>query len=297
MPPSRCSTASRRPPISNGCPRMFPKQEAGRYRASELVLLRANRSVRLFDQVVAALAAGRQPDAGEFAKVGYLMRTTAVYGNGKFGIADRDRASPAVRSSPARSAPRCWPSGWCACSALIWCRRWPASNRRRPRLRLDRRLRRRLGIGNSTGLGLGPFVVNHPALFHRWILARETALARVRSLDMSSGATRERFVQLLARARAAVSSWITGDGRQAARIADLTRDLDRRLTATLRCRDSLELPRPWDALYRWAEAVVETRGSGAPGQPAARGPRRRRRRSRRQHGGRRGKMLRASTAG
>ena len=111
-----------------------PKQEAGRYRASELVLLRANRSVRLFDHVVAALAAGRQPDAGELAKVGYLMRTTAVYGNGKFGIADRDRiAGRPEFAGPFRAEML---AVWLVRrSAPIWCRRWPASNRRRPRLR------------------------------------------------------------------------------------------------------------------------------------------------------------------
>ncbi|MCB2131666.1 MAG: hypothetical protein KDD96_04385, partial [Rhodobacteraceae bacterium] len=37
---------------------------------------------------VAALAEGRQPDPAEIAAVGYLMRTTAVYGAGKFGAAD-----------------------------------------------------------------------------------------------------------------------------------------------------------------------------------------------------------------
>ena len=67
-----------------------PLQEAGRYRARDLVLARANKSVRLFDEVVDSLASGRQPDAGRLMAVGYLMRTTAVYGNGKFGIADRD---------------------------------------------------------------------------------------------------------------------------------------------------------------------------------------------------------------
>jgi hypothetical protein len=57
-----------------------PKQEAGRVSAHELSLSRANRSVRLFEHVVARLAKGRQPDAGMVESVGYLMRTTAVYG-------------------------------------------------------------------------------------------------------------------------------------------------------------------------------------------------------------------------
>ena len=59
-----------------------PRQEAGRFEGSELVLSRANRSMRLFDYVCTSLAAGVQPDIARLAEVGYLMRTTAVYGNG-----------------------------------------------------------------------------------------------------------------------------------------------------------------------------------------------------------------------
>jgi len=67
-----------------------PLQEAGRVSPSELSLSRANRSVRLFAHVVDRLAEGRQPDKAEIDAVGYLMRTTAVYGSGKFGAADRE---------------------------------------------------------------------------------------------------------------------------------------------------------------------------------------------------------------
>ena len=52
-----------------------PKQEAGRISERELSLSRANRSVRLWDHVVAALASGRQPSTERLAEVGYLMRT------------------------------------------------------------------------------------------------------------------------------------------------------------------------------------------------------------------------------
>ena len=51
---------------------------------------RANRSVRLFAHVIDSLAAGRQPDREQIEAVGYLMRTTAVYGSGKLGAADRE---------------------------------------------------------------------------------------------------------------------------------------------------------------------------------------------------------------
>ena len=66
-------------------------QEAGRYHERILTLSRANKSVRLFSHVVHHLAQGQQPDLAMLKQIGYLMRTTAVYGNGKFGIADRDR--------------------------------------------------------------------------------------------------------------------------------------------------------------------------------------------------------------
>ena len=34
------------------------------------------------------LSNGTQPDINEINKVGYLLRTTAVYGSGKFGLSD-----------------------------------------------------------------------------------------------------------------------------------------------------------------------------------------------------------------
>ncbi|MDE0718128.1 MAG: hypothetical protein OXH64_09355 [Rhodospirillaceae bacterium] len=40
-----------------------PKQEAGRYRHTDLILSRTNKSARLFDYVVGCLAEGRQPEA------------------------------------------------------------------------------------------------------------------------------------------------------------------------------------------------------------------------------------------
>ena len=78
-----------------------PKQEAGRVTNREISLSRANRSVRLFEHVVSRLAAGAQPDAETIEAVGYLMRTTAVYGSGKFGAADRE----AIAGRPEFAAP------------------------------------------------------------------------------------------------------------------------------------------------------------------------------------------------
>ena len=68
-----------------------PKQEVGRLSYKELTLSRANKSVRIFDHVVECLSNGIQPDQNLLTEVGYLYRTTAVYGSGKFGLADRFR--------------------------------------------------------------------------------------------------------------------------------------------------------------------------------------------------------------
>ena len=47
---------------------------------------------------------------------------------------------------------------------------------------LDEDIARNLGIGNSTGLGMAPFIVNHPTLLHNWIYCREKALKDIRSI-------------------------------------------------------------------------------------------------------------------
>jgi hypothetical protein len=171
----------------------LPKQEAGRCDPSVLVLSRANRSVRNFDAVVEALAAGRQPDPKQIAKVGYLYRTTAVYGNGKFGLADY----PKIRN---------WGDFGLPFSAQMFTvyllrhfsikqvEHIAAARAPGTAVTMDKRLQRYLGIGNSTGLGMAPFLISHPKLINQWLLMRETALARC----LGEVAERERWGRLLA---------------------------------------------------------------------------------------------------
>ena len=52
-----------------------PKQEVGRLSYKELTLSRANRSVRLFNEVVESLSNGRQPDKNILSKVGLKTLT------------------------------------------------------------------------------------------------------------------------------------------------------------------------------------------------------------------------------
>jgi hypothetical protein len=226
-----------------------PRQEAGRFNARDLVLSRANRSVRLFEGVVEALADGRQPDLATVVEVGYLMRTTAVYGNGKFGVADLGRVwDEGVFRLPYQAEMLTVYMARELSFALVE----HIARRRNPAgaAALDRRVKRALGIGNATGLGMAPFLVNHPKLIDAWIRARETALARVRDVAEAEPGRLARFRALLDRAIGHAGQWNTEDPRQAERIATLRREL-----AELRRTLDERLPprRPWDGLVRWAE--------------------------------------------
>lgn len=180
-----------------------PHQEASRYTEHDLVLSRANKSVRLFAHTVDALRAGRQPDADLVAQTGYLMRTTAVYGNGKFGIADRD----VFADRPGLGGP------FMAEMLAVWLIRGFTHDlvEHVGGAPLGRHLKRQLGIGNSTGLGMAPFLVSHPMLLNAWINARETALARVRAIEFLSEGQIERIYELMARAAQHLTEWNVSD--------------------------------------------------------------------------------------
>jgi hypothetical protein len=237
--------------------RNVPKQEAGRVSSRELSLSRANRSVRLFEHAVARLAEGRQPDTEMVESVGYLMRTTAVYGSGKFGAADRE----AIADRPEFAAPfQTEMLSVFLTRAYVMDLVEHLARLRAPETAVpfDPALRRRFGVGNSTGLGLAPFIVNHPALFNNWIMARETALARVRALPAASADQAAAFRGFVARARLNAEIWRSEHPIQVKKLAALKADLDR-LAAHV-AGDALANAAPWDRLYRWGEAELSLEG-------------------------------------
>jgi hypothetical protein len=228
-----------------------PRQEAARFSADELVLSRANKSLRLFDSVAQALAAGRQPPLGDVVRVGYLMRTTAVYGNGKFGLADLGRLwREGIFSLPYEAE----------MLMVYMIRQFSfdliehiARQMNPAAVPLSPATRRALGIGNATGLGMAPFLVGHPALFNNWILARETALARVRAVATATPQKQDRFRTLLDRAIGHVGEWVTEDEEQAARIERLAGELESLREGAAPEGMLLTRPQPWDALVRELE--------------------------------------------
>lgn len=235
-----------------------PKQEAGRISDRELSLSRANRSVRLFNYVRAELAKGAQPQAAELDKVGYLMRTTAVYGSGKFGALDRRFIADREEfSSPFQ----------CELLAVYMIRMFSVdivehlaqSDAPDTAVALDKNLRRSLGIGNSTGLGMAPFIVNHPVLFNQWMLSREEALLRVRRVAAADAGKFDQFTSLLARQRSGLTYWLSEHPLQKEKIAALTKDLTS-LAEKVQHLDSLDQVNPWNGLYLWAEDHLSLEG-------------------------------------
>lgn len=223
-----------------------PRQEAGRVSGRELSVSRTNRSVRLFDHVVERLSQGQQPDEALIGEVGYLMRTTAVYGSGKLGAADYESVAerPEFRSPFQGEMLTVYLIRQFSLDLVehIAAARAPESV-----VRLVPGLRRKFGVGNSTGLGMAPFLVNHPMLLNAWLTVRETALMRVRARRSADAAEREAFLKLLARSLKGVRSWRTDDKVQQERIAILERDIER-LSSHL-AENGFAESHPWNELY------------------------------------------------
>jgi hypothetical protein len=201
-----------------------PKQEIGRLSYKELTLSRANKSVRVFNHVVQRLSNGVQPDKELLAKVGYLYRTTAVYGSGKFGLADRFRIKNREEIyGPFRLE-----------MMLVYLVRQftfdqvnHVAKNRNPKkaVNLDPEICKSLGIGNSTGLGMAPFIVNHPTLLNNWIYAREVSLKKIREIKNVASMESNLFKDCLKKSIKNITSWNTESEYQIKKIKSLLNDL------------------------------------------------------------------------
>ena len=228
-----------------------PKQEVGRLSYKELTLSRANKSVRVFEHVVQSLSEGNQPDIELLSKVGYLYRTTAVYGSGKFGLADRFRIKNREEIyGPFRLE-----------MMLVYLVRQftfdqvnHVAKQKNPRkaVTLDLEICRNLGIGNSTGLGMAPFIVNHPTLLNNWIYARETALKNIREIKNVKLDDSELFKTCLKKSIKNITSWNTESEYQQKKINSLLNDLNKFIQFIEKEFDySKEFV--FNNIYQWAE--------------------------------------------
>ena len=228
-----------------------PKQEVGRCSYKELTLSRANKSVRIFNHVVEKLSKGVQPDLSLIKKVGYLYRTTAVYGSGKFGLADRYRIKDRKEiNGPFRLE-----------MMLVYLVRQftfdqvnHIAKKKNPKLavKLDQSIARKLGIGNSTGLGMAPFIVNHPTLLNNWITARETVLKKIREIEKVSKNDLDIFYQCLIKSLKNITSWHTDSEFQKEKIKNLIFDL-KKFIKFMKDEFKFENSYQFNNIYMWAE--------------------------------------------
>ena len=228
-----------------------PKQEIGRVSYKELTLSRANKSVRAFEHVVESLSQGRQPDKDLLSKVGYLYRTTAVYGSGKFGLADRFRIKDRKEiCGPFRLE-----------MMLVYLVRQftfdqvnHIAKSRNPNkaIKLDEDIARNLGIGNSTGLGMAPFIVNHPTLLHNWIYCREKALKEIRSIENVYIDDFNLFKDCFDKSKSSINTWLTDSQFQINKIESLKSDLSK-FTQYQESDCSTKINYLWNQIYIWVE--------------------------------------------
>tara|TARA_B100001996_G_scaffold335053_1_gene285544 strand:- start:1505 stop:3166 length:1662 start_codon:yes stop_codon:yes gene_type:complete len=228
-----------------------PKQEVGRLSYKELALSRANKSVRIFDHVVENLSQGKQPDIELLSKVGYLYRTTAVYGSGKFGLADRFRI---------KNRKEIYGPFRLEMMLVYFVRQFTLdqvnhiAKHKNPKnaVTLDLDISRNLGIGNSTGLGMAPFIVNHPALLNNWILARETALKNIRKIKFVETKDSDLFKICLKKSIKNITSWNTESEFQKTKIQSLFNDLNKFIKFVENDFDFCG-KFPFNGIYLWIE--------------------------------------------
>jgi hypothetical protein len=228
-----------------------PRQEVGRLSYKELTLSRANKSVRVFNHVVESLSEGNQPDLQLLEKVGYLYRTTAVYGSGKFGLADRFRIKNREEiNGPFRLE-----------MMLVYLVRQFTFDQvnhvarfRNPKVavNLDPKICKKLGIGNSTGLGMAPFIVNHPTLLNNWIICRETALKKIREIKKVNPDEVKLFKKSVKNSIKNITSWNTENEYQQKKITSLLENVEKFLKF-IEKKFSFGTDYPFNEIYLWLE--------------------------------------------
>ncbi len=228
--------------------REVPRQELGRFDARVLVLTRGNRSVRFFDYLVDVLARGEQPDPAQVADAGYILRSTAFYANGKYGMRSFEGfPSGHPLKVPYRAQFVCaWMFRELGYDLVEHCARAANPSAAVP---FDADWSRYFGLGNATGLGLVPFAFKHPRVLHSWVAVRELALADVRSLQ----GTPQRLARLGEWIERAYQHFVNGtddDCRPFLNAVEVASAVERIRDAFVSCRSERL---PFDALYRWAE--------------------------------------------
>ena len=200
-----------------------PLQESGRNSSKELILSRANKSVRLFEYVADCLSNGLQPDINEINKVGYLLRTTAVYGSGKFGLSDFVNTKAVTDfNQPFRAEML---SVYIIREFSVELVEHVAKKQNPSKaVKLEDKIKQHLGIGNSTGLGMAPFIIKHPKLINKWMNQYTESLNKIINKNIVSEKLSS-YIQLLEKALLYLKEVTTFDEYQITKNTKTVEDL------------------------------------------------------------------------
>ncbi|MFC5745749.1 hypothetical protein [Actinomadura rugatobispora] len=211
----------------------------------------ASRGTRTFDEVVDALARGEQPAVSSLdANGGYILRNGGYYGNGRMG-------TRAWQSHARHGGPLSMPYHIDLFCVYLWrlvsldLVEATARVRDVRAVALDPRIRRHIGIGNSSGLGTVAALVRWPARLSAFMLTRELGFAYAAAQPADPGRIR-RLASLLANA----ASTYAGAPEAAADLIEPRGDV---AAALLRARDDLHalLEADGDATERTWPALLE----------------------------------------
>ena len=199
-------------------------QELGRHLPKQLTLSRANKSIRVFNSVLNNLSEGKQPDKKMINNIGYLVRTTAVYGNGKFGIADYlpETNDNSLNKPFQAEMLTVYLIRYFSIELVNYLAKEKGKDKS---ITLSNEISKHVGVGNATGLGMAPFLINHQKLIHKWIQARETAISRVLSIKKLSTYNQTKIFNLIERAYLYTTQWNVDDVIQFKRINVLRKEL------------------------------------------------------------------------
>ena len=166
----------------------------------------------MFNHFLENLSNGLQPEFEQVKKIGYLLRTTAVYGNGKFGIGDYNFKSD---SKILRNG--FWAEMLTVYMLKIFSIEYVnslAKNKSKNYTKLNDNISDYLGTGNATGLGMAPFVVNHPKLIHKWINTKQTLIKIALDKKTLSKNKLKLFLLLLENSKKHINQWEVEDKKQ-----------------------------------------------------------------------------------
>ena len=226
-------------------------QELGRHIPKQLTLSRANKSVRIFNPVLNDLSKGKQPDKTLINNIGYLVRTTAVYGNGKFGIADysHDTIDNTLNKPFQAEMLTVYLIRYFSIELVNFLAKERGKNKA---TRLSDEISRHIGVGNATGLGMAPFLINHPKLIHQWIEAREIGISRVLSIRKLNKYQKNKILNLIEKAYLYTTQWKVDDLIQSKRIKNLRREL-KKIFQNKELTNFLDEDFPLQNIYKYFE--------------------------------------------